>query len=294
MTLEEIWDRFSDRIAEIELIQRSTKNSAKEELKALSQYYEQLAGNPELRDASVSIHNMTFKDARSGKTYSYQHREESIEDRQLSVLLRKNRQYQWLMAEAYEEFEDFLHVLYSYCGYSNSNFWPLADYGKIKLADIAGKDFQWHVQQSKLKKGAPKSILQSFRQSFSLLPTAEISNKLEVDLAFAIILIEKLRHIIVHNGGRTTDRNSFVELVAKEAGIFNNGCIAQDNQNFITQFFGEGQYENMVALLEVRVRPELPFELHFCRFGILSGILMSYAHLLLEMVRAYVEPREGS
>lgn len=293
MTLEDLWSDYSDRMAEIELMQRSTKSSAQDELKSLTRYYEQLSDSPDLRDASVSMHNMTFRDPRSGKTYSYHHKEESIEDRQLSVLLRKNRQYQWLMAEAYEEFEDFLHKLYAYCGYSNPNFWPLTDYGKITLSEIPGKDFQWHLRQSHLKKGAPRSILQAFRKAFPLLSGSESSNKLDVDLTFAIILIEKLRHIIVHNGGRTADRSSFIKTVAKDAGVLNNGNVAEENTDFVCQFFGDDQYQNMVALLEVRVRPKIPFGVHVCRFGVLSGILVSYAYLLFEMVQVYVQPREA-
>lgn len=293
MTLDDIWSDFSGRMAEIELMQRATKSSAQEEMKTLNQFYEQFFNNPELRDASVSIHNMMFKNARSGRTTSYQHKEQSIEDRQLGVLLRKNRQYQWLLAEAYEEFEDFLHLLYAYCGYSDPNFWPLADYGKIKLADMASMSFQWHLNQSNGKKGAPRSILQAFRQAFPLLPGAETKNHIQLNLAFAIVVIEKLRHIIVHNAGKTSGREAFIELVAKDAGVLNNGIVAEEHRDFIAQFFGEDQYANMVGLLEVRVRPELPFGVHVCRFGILSGILMSYAHLLVEMVTVYVHPRES-
>lgn len=293
MTLDDIWSDFSGRMAEIELMQRSIKSSAQEEMKVLNQFYAQFSNNPELRDASISMHNMIFRNARSGKTSSYQHKEQSIKDHQLGVLLRKNRQYQWLLAEAYEEFEDFIHLLYAYCGYSDPNFWPLADYGKIKRADIASMDFQWYLNQSNGKKGGPRSILQAFRQAFALLPGAETKNHIQLNLAFAIVVIEKLRHIIVHNAGKTSDQEAFIELVAKDAGVLNNGKVTEESRDFIAQFFGEDQYANMVALLEVRVRPELPFDIHVCRFGILSGVLMSYAYLLVEMVKVYVHPRES-
>ena len=154
-------------------------------------------------------------------------------------------------------------------------------------------EFNWYVEQSHKKKGAPRSILSSFRQSFPLLQRFEVDNKLEVNLVLAIILVEKLRHIIVHNGGMTKSKEAFIVLVAKEAGLLNNGNFAPQSRELIEQFFGADKYENLVALLEIQVRPELPFESYVCRFGILVNYLMSYGFLLFEMVKAYVKPAQA-
>lgn len=293
MKIDEIWRSYSERIAEIELFQRAVKSASGTELKTLLQYAEQIEGSPELKSIPLSSHNMTFRDVRSGQTYSYHHRTMSIEDRRKEALFRKNRQYQWLLAEAYEEFEDYLYKVYAYCGLTDANFWPLCDYGNIKLSERDSLDFNWYLEQSHKKKGAPRSFLVSFRQSFPQLKKYETDNKLDVNLAFAIILVEKLRHIIVHNGGKTFSKEAFVELIAKEAGIFNNGNISLENRQLAEQFFGVNEYANLVALLEIQIQPELPLEIYHCRFGILVNFLMAYGHLLHEMVNTYVKPTKA-
>jgi hypothetical protein len=151
--------------------------------------------------------------------------------------------------------------------------------------------YNWFVEQSHKKKGTPRSIFASFRQSFPLLQRYEVNNKLGVNLVLAITLVEKLRHLIVHNGGKTKSKNAFIELVAKEAGLLNNGNVAFENRELIEQFFGADKYENLVALLEIQVHPELPIENYVCRFGILINYLMSYGVLMFEMAKNHLESR---
>lgn len=293
MNIEEIWLSYSECVAEIELFQRAAKSASGTELKALLQYAEKIEGSSDLKGIPLSTHNMTFHDANSGRTYSYHHRTMSIEDRKNEAFFRKNRQYQWLLAEAYEKFEDYLYKVYAYCGLTDTNFWPLCDYGNIKLSERESLDFKWYLEQAHKKKGAPRSILESFRKSFPQLHHIEFKNSMGVNLAFAIVLIEKLRHIIVHNGGRTISKESFVNVVAKEAGVFNNGHISDEHKQLVEQFFGANEYKSLISLFEIQVQPKLPFEIYVCRFGILVNFLMSYGHLLHEMVNIYVKPKKA-
>lgn len=293
MNLEQIWSDFSSKLADIEIVQRSTKKSAQTELTALLDYEQNLSKNPKYLKHSTSLHNMSFKDLRSGDHRIYQHRELSVEERKKEILLRKNRQYQWLFAEAYEEFEDYLVKLYAYCGIANPNFWTLTDYGNIKLSEIASKDFDWHIAQAARKKNIPKSILESFRSAFPNLLSAESQNITGGNLRFSIAMAEKLRHIIVHNAGKTADRFAFIESVAKSAGVLNNGNVTEACKDEVSQFFGGKEYSNTVMLLEVRVNPEIPLDMHVCRFGILADLLLGYAYMLYEMASLYVHPMEA-
>lgn len=105
-----------------------------------------------------------------------------------------------------------------------------------------------------------------------------------------MVLIEKLRHLIVHNCGRTKSIEDFTNLVAKEAGVFNNGKNLIEHKQLVEQFFGKDKYRNLIALLEIHINPELPFQTYVCRFGLLMDFLMSYSHLLYEMVNIYIKP----
>jgi hypothetical protein len=294
MELNQIWSTYSDRMSEIELLHRSTKELANRELKKLNEYANSIKDNDQLKELSYSHHNMTFNEARTGDTRFYDQTKLSLEERYLHIILHKNKQYQWLLAEAYEEFEDYLENIYAYYGYVSNTFWPLKDYGNITLSELSSKDFSWHHKQAKNKKDAPKSILNKFRNQFPVLVTIERNNALSTNLALAITLVEKLRHIIVHKGGKVDSKEEFIKLVAQESGVFNNGSISQENTDFINLFFGENEYENLITILEVRVQPEIPLDIHVSLFSKLTNYLMAYAFLIFEILQAEQSDEENN
>jgi hypothetical protein len=231
---------------------------------------------------------MTFYDARTGIIKFYNHKKRSLEDRYLHVLLHKNKQYQWLLAEAYEEFEDYLENIYAYYGGINNAFWPLQDYGNISLSELGNKDYAWYAEQAKKKKDIPHSILNRFRKQFPELMTVEATNKLEINLSLAVTLIEKLRHVIVHKGGKVSSKEAFIKLTTQQSGLYNNGNISRDYVNFINLFFGQNEYENLITLLEIRVQPEIPLDIHVSLFDKLTGYLMAYAFLIYEYINSSI------
>lgn len=284
MKLSEIWTNFSERMAEIELFHRAAQDSAKKELLLINEYANSLNDNPELKDFP-SLHNMTFYDARTGIIKVYNHKECSLEDRYLHVLLHKNKQYQWLLAEAYEEFKDYLENIYAYYGSINNAFWPLRDYGNISLSELGEKNYAWYSDQARKKKDiTPHSILNRFRKQFPELRAIEATNKLQINLSLAITLIEKLRHVIVHEGGKVSSKKAFIKLTTKQSGLYNNGNISQEHVNLISLFFGENEYENLITLLEIRVQPEIPLGGYVNLFGKLTDYLMAYAFLIYEHI----------
>lgn len=286
MELDKIWSNFSERMVDIELLHRVAKDSAKKELQKIIEYSESIKDKPELQNLSASLHNITFYDAKTGQVVFYDHKELSIKDRYLHVLIHKNKQYQWLLAEAYEEYEDYLENIYAYYGKFNKAFWPLKDFGNIFLSELEDKDYFWYLEQARKKKDIPHSILSRLRKQFPKLYEDEKSNKLKVDLSLTIVLIEKLRHIIVHKGGKVSNRRDFIKLTTEQSGLYNNGNIAQEHLDLINLFFGDNEYENMIALLEIRVQPEFPLDIHVSRFNKLTGYLMADAYLIYEHIKS--------
>lgn len=284
MELEQLWRHFADRMSEIELLHRASKDTANRELELISEYSSSLQGDEGHIEPSRSIHNMYFQDARSGKPKTYSQETRTLQQRRLDVLLHKNKQYQWLLAEAYEEFEDFLENLYALYGSANHAFWPLNDFGSISLSELPGREYSWFVERAKKKKNIPQSILNRFRQKFPELECIERENAFGVHLSVAITLIEQLRHIIVHRGGNVENKEEFICSVAQAAGVYNNGNIPQTHLALINRFFGNSDYSNMIAILEIPVHPNIPLDIHVSLFSVLTGYLMSYAFLLYEFV----------
>lgn len=129
MEIIEIFKKYTDEVSQIYLHQRAVKATAKNESERLIQQekaYEKICEeNPELKGISLSAHNLSFRIAKDNLPYFFGYKESSLEDEKTAVVLSKNKQYQWLLAEAYEAFEDFIEYAYAYAGYTDKNFWLL-------------------------------------------------------------------------------------------------------------------------------------------------------------------------
>ncbi len=283
MTLDEIFTSFRERVTDLDLYQRAAKATAKKELQQLNQYAEQLKTNPALEGISSSLHAMYFYDPRTGTARNYGFRESSVEDRANLVVFQKNKQYCWLLAEAYEEFEDYLEGTYAYLGSQDSSSWLMSDFGNISITELVDKDYAWYLDRAKNKRDPPQSVLTRLRALYPQLVNFETNNKLNVNLKVAIELIAHLRHIIVHKGGVVASRGAFLESVLKKCGLWNNGKYHEGYGVFVDKFFGGGEYENVISLLEIRVHPEIPLDIHHDLFGELTGYLMAYAILVYEI-----------
>lgn len=286
MNMDEIFESYADKMSQLCLYQRAMKGIAKKELEKLAEYEKSLEEHPEIKDSSLSFHNMAFRSAKTGKHIFYGHKRLSIDDRRVAVFLHKNKQYQWLLAEAYEAYEDCIERLYAFAGFADNDFWPLKDYGGITLSEISHKDFNWFERQAINKKDAPSSIINKFRESIPSMRKLEDENKLDINLRLAVTTVEFLRHIIVHNGGLSQDKSKFMDNVLKKCGLYNNGKMAEEHASFIDYFFGDGEYENTVVLLEIPTNPETPLDIHINVLDELFGYLMAHAHLICESLRA--------
>ena len=152
LNLKEILSIFSERLTDLNLYQRAANATAQVELKYLHEYVDRFCKNTNNGDSEYSLNNMYFRDLESGDNKRYGYRKSSVKDRETQILLHKNKQYCWLLAEAYEEFEDFLECLYAYMGMKDKNSWLMTDFGNITYPDLALKDYEWYLEQAKKRK----------------------------------------------------------------------------------------------------------------------------------------------
>lgn len=281
MELSEIFDNLSDKITQLSIYQRAINNMTKEELRNLNNYYKSIEDKPVLLGLPKSLDRMFFSDAKTGEMRKFGYRRSSVEDRIKAVVFHKNKQYQWLLAEAYEVFADYIKNAYAYTGLLDKNLWSLRDFGNISLPELSNKGFIWFRSQVDKIRDID-NILNQFRKVFTDIDRIETNNKLDINLKLAIILIENLRHIIVHKGGVIEKLEDFIIKIIKKAELYNNNRPRDDHIKFIKQYFGSDEYENNITLLEVRVHFELPFDIHFHRFDSLIGYLMSYSFIVKE------------
>ena len=121
--------------------------------------------------------------------------------------------------------------------------------------------------------------------SFPNIKKVEEKNELGVNLKLAITLVEFLRHVIVHRGGTVLDKSKFRDRILKKSGLHNNGKVAEEHTQFIDSFFGSGDYDKTIILLEVPTNPEIPVDTHLNVLDMLFGYLMAYVHLIYESLK---------
>ena len=159
MNVEQVFSSYSERIAQIDLFQRAVKTAARSEFDELTKQTEYLAKKPEHIEHSKSRHHMFFYDAQSGDEVIFDSKVQDIEERKKRLYYRQNRNYQWLLAESWEEFERFCISIYAAIGFQDYNEWPSKDYAEVTPSQLRNCDFKWFRSQAKKKKDAPISIL---------------------------------------------------------------------------------------------------------------------------------------
>lgn len=253
----------------------------------LNQYVVDIEKLPkEYQIDNISMHNFSFYSATDGIIRFYGNKKISIEEKYDFIIIHKNKQYQWLLAEAFEEFEDFIENIYAYIGFKDNNLWLLSDFGNITLDILKTKDYSWFQEKSKNKKNVPQSILERLRMIFPKIADIDVNNKLNVNLKLAIILIENLRHIAVHKNGIVDNKDEFIKSTLQKAGLYNNGNPKTEYTQLISQYFGTSEHENYILLLEIthRPHPNLAFEISTNMFESLTNYLLAYAFVCVETI----------
>ncbi|MCA9500819.1 MAG: hypothetical protein KC588_16620 [Nitrospira sp.] len=103
MELKDIFFLYLGKMKQIHLYQRAIQKIATKELEELNEFEKSIENHPDLIGLSSAYHRMSFRIAKDGSDFIFGKEESTIKDRKLAVILHKNKQYQWLLAEAYEE-----------------------------------------------------------------------------------------------------------------------------------------------------------------------------------------------
>jgi hypothetical protein len=287
MGILEVLKHFYQRMTLITSYQRAAKELADSELTRLCEQAEMANGDAELLGKQRSTQNMFYINPADGTHAFYGQKRSTIEDMIEATQLHKNKQYQWLLAEAYEEYEDFLELAYANIGFNNPEFWPLSDFGNISLTEINGKSWDWYLQQSRNKKGIPESLLNYFRNKLPKFALLERENKLEKDLRLSIALISQLRHHIVHTGGKVIQRETFIKKVLNSVGLYNGGNPTEENRKLVEMYFLGGKHTEVIGLLEVPLKHESALPAYINVFDYLTRQLLASAHALAFAIKEY-------
>ena len=138
--IDEIYTAFANELAELELYRSAINETTQQELNRYSEYVKQTSDTADALPPYQSRQVMIFRDPRTGEVIPYSFRESFAEDRFRIVEKQKNKQYCWLLVEAYEDFVDYIESIFAYLGKRDPNAWPMEDYGNVKLSELTGCD----------------------------------------------------------------------------------------------------------------------------------------------------------
>jgi hypothetical protein len=276
--INKVVDEFFHAMAIIQHKQRTIKKSTKREIEHLdkNKTYE----GTDNYDVNLFTYNCPYENLRKPfKTIKTTLREYMRE-----AYLHKNKQYQWLLAEAYELFEDYLEKLYALSGRHDNSFWQARHFGNISISDISACDYNWFMERVDKIQGKPQSILKQIKLKVPEIKIVEGKHREEIRLFFTVILIEKLRHIIVHNRGIVKDKEKFIDLILRESK-YNESSeeVVNKAKALINMFFGVNEYSNHIFLSEIPI--EFPLSCHINRHEILINELAGYYKLIADCLK---------
>lgn len=287
-----VFREYCDRMSSVRQSARLMRTEADRQLQQYLEHDERRAAKNLPPEYVVSAQNMSFRCAETGQHFFYDFTEHSIKDQIQALERHTNRQYQWLLVEAYEHFEDFLERTYAAAALSDHGYRPLLDYGTGQAGDIASPSFESLFEKSRSKKGKPYSLLNPLRTKIERIRRIESTNMLNVNLWFMLHLIEKLRHHIVHTRGDIKSREEFISRLLRSCGLFNNGRSDSVYVDWIDEFLRPVGNRHIVYLLERSLGDIGPIKRHINVFEELSNMLLAYAHLITTSF-TQVDPMRG-
>jgi hypothetical protein len=212
-------------------------------------------------DLVVSTHNMTYRDIRTNAPIFYDFKERGVKELTEDLISYRNKQYQWVLVDAFEFFEHFVKACCLECVRLNPG-------GETANANDG--------------LAARLNVLRAYLPSFC---TLEVSNARQLNYRSAIALIEMLRHVVVHNGGWIRDETKFFKKLGSLVQKNNGGKHDSDIENHAKFFLFRGRHGIEVYLLEEADKKRSP--MHTDRLGTLLGWLLTYASSLNDhLVRA--------
>ncbi|MBJ9594793.1 hypothetical protein [Burkholderia seminalis] len=263
--LEMLVREFLGVLSTIEARHRSAKSAMKRELENLDRRHKQLEGMAEddRKVFGMSFNVFHFRDPENGSLIPYDVKQTDLKEAVKLMYVDANRQAQWHLVEAYEAFEDFAISVYTRIRRGAIEFRPSFD-----------KNAELTRLQLKNKAG---SVINVFKNTLDELKNFETINVIGVNFRLILVLIEKMRHVIVHRRGQVDDIEGLFERILKGACLYSDGARGPIAKRSIEGYLGKGDYQGLIVLLEQPMFKVGGLEAKIDRLDNLLSALSTYA-----------------
>lgn len=275
MVVQEEFEKLLEKITNADVYKRVTADIFHERKDTLIRQHEQLPEWINKEDHGPHYFIMYSSPSTSEeviiKTKTYK-----LNDQIELNTLHKLKTYQWLLAEAYEAFEDFIETVYADCGVRGSNLWIRPEgwkhEGSTRLSD--------YIKPRQKGSSTPHIQLNAFRERSEHFRTHEAKEGNNYRVVF--VLIEKFRHLIVHEGGYCTNFESLMKKVQRDL----SGVSFKDIRSCFDSYLIPHRGARLVDLLEypAEAGPNTVIGAYHDTMSYFFNKLIEYALLVKESV----------
>lgn len=252
-----LYTHFAERVADINLQQKIAKDIFDKTILDLARSAQTHEGDSAATDLYVSRWAMLARDAVSGASVKIGFRSMSYSERARHAQSHKNRQYQWMLAEVFEEFESFVNSVYQLV-----NGQPAVNVSNMSAS----------------------SVLRKLRSRVSELNNLERSNALGFDLALRSMVTEQMRHHIVHAKGKVREVDRFAEKILIGLGESLHGQKSAERRREALKELPLARVEGdqVIALLE-RSEEGSKLPVFYSTFDRYASALVTHAKLINDL-----------
>ncbi len=215
-----------------------------------------------LTGGSSAGYSFSFSSANDGQPISAGMIEHNTDDTLRELALAGIFAQSWLLATAYELYENLLFDLH-------------ATAERQLICSLVANN----SERSK----KPEKILKSFRETLPGMRIREERYRNGIDLSLVPAAAAALRHRIVHRQGTTEDRHEVAKDVVErcqQAGVSRTKRIALE---FIAPYFGSGDHQHTVVMARRPIRIE-QLRAYFVPLDDLLKLLAAQGHLIATLL----------
>lgn len=278
-TLDVHFNEFLESFSRIQLLKSAIDQSANAEFRRIESNEKIL----ELQGKSnqiASIHNMFYKRL-DGQHIFYDFQTRRNEELLQDLRHHLNKQYSWLLAEAFEVFETLINATYAQIGFNDPSQWsPKELKQKIPQSPIS-HDYEWFLSRAGMQRNISNKMT-CIRNALPKLSTLELKNSYEINFRFVISLIENLRHVIIHNGGKIKSESAFVSKILRSSGVSRAGAQGDLALKHIKSFINQSE-DGHAAITMLDISTDQPM-MHLSRLNTTLNWLLAYGDFVAKGV----------
>jgi len=282
--LDYIYDSFVQKMAVHSRSQQLSSAFIEIKIAKLRTDYSLLFDDKSKYDTPISMNTLSFYSWKECKIVHYSKQDITLNTLLHDIVRHQNKQYQWHLVSAFEDYEKCLKDIYAYCVCLQSK----SELYNASLPTIYKVAYE--LIYSNLRNENAAGLLSKLRKLLPKYRELEIKNDRKDNMRFVLSFIHSLRNIIVHNEGVTDDREKLLTKLLKECGIKSDCDEGKLCINYFNMCFTSKENPNEITLLEI---PILDFGFMKASTDVLGNLFQALLNSVYHLCNGIKEKYNG-